>query len=106
MELGRKDGVVSSAAEAEALLPSSHFNAATLVASFAALGLTSRDMVTLSGKLWMFTCIILSKQTRVSTQSVLTHRLGLGFCSKFNFQELKDDRLQIMQLSLPIVICT
>lgn len=49
VELGRKDGVVSSAAEAEALLPSSHSNAATLVASFAALGLTSRDMVTLSG---------------------------------------------------------
>jgi hypothetical protein len=63
VELGRKDGVVSSAAEAEALLPSSHSNAATLVASFAALGLTSRDMVTLSGKLWMFTCLILSKQT-------------------------------------------
>ncbi len=106
MELGRKDGVVSSAAEAEALLPSSHSNAATLVASFAALGLTSRDMVTLSGKLWMYTHLILSKQTRVSTQSVSTHRLGLGFCSKFNFQVLKDDRLQIVQLSLPIVICT
>jgi hypothetical protein len=72
VELGRKDGVVSSAAEAEALLPSSHSNAATLVASFAALGLTSRDMVTLSGKLWMFTCPNLSKQTQVGTQSVLT----------------------------------
>jgi hypothetical protein len=50
VELGRKDGVVSSAAEATALLPSSHSDAQSLIATFATLNLTSQDLVTLSGE--------------------------------------------------------
>ncbi|KAH9555277.1 hypothetical protein CY35_08G106300 [Sphagnum magellanicum] len=49
VELGRKDGVVSSAAEATALLPSSHSDAQSLIATFATLNLTSQDLVSLSG---------------------------------------------------------
>ncbi len=50
VELGRRDGVVSSAAEATALLPSSHSDAQSLIAAFATLNLTSQDLVTLSGE--------------------------------------------------------
>ncbi len=50
VELGRRDGVVSSAAEATDLLPSSHSDAQSLTATFATLNLTSQDLVTLSGE--------------------------------------------------------
>ncbi len=49
---------------------------------------------------------ILANKHKLVPKVFWPNRLGLGFCSKFNFQELKDNRLQIMQLSLPIVICT
>jgi peroxidase len=49
VELGRRDGVVSSAAEATDLLPSSHSNAQSLIATFGTLNLTSQDLVALSG---------------------------------------------------------
>ncbi len=50
VELGRRDGVVSSAAEATDLLPSSHSDAQSLIATFATLNLTSQDLVALSGE--------------------------------------------------------
>ncbi|KAL2650241.1 hypothetical protein R1flu_018369 [Riccia fluitans] len=47
--LGRKDGLVSKASEAEANLPSPSLNWAGLVKNFAAKGLTPKDLVVLSG---------------------------------------------------------
>lgn len=49
VELGRRDGRVSSADQAASLLPSSQSTAESLITQFAALGLTPRDMATLSG---------------------------------------------------------
>ena len=47
--LGRRDGVVSSAAEVTGKLPGPTANLATLKALFAAAGLSTEEMVTLSG---------------------------------------------------------
>ncbi|KAL3691840.1 hypothetical protein R1sor_005491 [Riccia sorocarpa] len=47
--LGRRDGVVSKASEAEASLSSNTMNYTALVKNFAAQGFTAKDMVTLSG---------------------------------------------------------
>ncbi|KAG0628201.1 hypothetical protein M758_1G008700 [Ceratodon purpureus] len=49
VELGRRDGCVSLADQASSLLPSSQSTAESLISQFAALGLTPRDMATLSG---------------------------------------------------------
>ncbi|OAE19918.1 hypothetical protein AXG93_1130s1720 [Marchantia polymorpha subsp. ruderalis] len=49
VQLGRKDGVVSIAAEADANLPSPFLNYTQLVTSFANQGLSEKDMVVLSG---------------------------------------------------------
>lgn len=49
VELGRRDGRVSLADQASSLLPSSQSTAESLISQFAALGLTPRDMATLSG---------------------------------------------------------
>lgn len=49
VELGRRDGRVSLASQAASLLPSSQSTAESLITQFAALGLTPRDMATLSG---------------------------------------------------------
>lgn len=49
VELGRRDGRVSIASQATSLLPSSQSTAESLITQFAALGLTPRDMATLSG---------------------------------------------------------
>ncbi|CAN6329263.1 unnamed protein product [Urochloa humidicola] len=49
VQLGRRDGVVSRAAEARASLPSPSFNFTALEANFAAKGLDVKDLVILSG---------------------------------------------------------
>ncbi|XP_021728321.1 peroxidase 27-like [Chenopodium quinoa] len=46
---GRRDGIVSLASEANALIPSPFSNVTTLKQNFAALGLTAKDLVVLSG---------------------------------------------------------
>lgn len=57
VELGRRDGIVSRADQAAARLPSSLSTADALMANFAAMGLTPRDMATLSGMLRRFSMI-------------------------------------------------
>ncbi|CAO2817498.1 unnamed protein product [Amaranthus hypochondriacus] len=47
--LGRKDGKISLASEANALIPSPFSNISTLKQEFAAVGLTTKDLVVLSG---------------------------------------------------------
>lgn len=49
VELGRRDGRISRADQAGSQLPSSQSTAESLITQFAALGLTPRDMATLSG---------------------------------------------------------
>ncbi|XP_010689572.2 peroxidase 27 [Beta vulgaris subsp. vulgaris] len=55
---GRRDGKVSLASEANALIPSPFADIATLKQNFAALGLTTKDLVVLSG----------------------SHTIGIGHC--------------------------
>ena len=59
VELGRRDGIVSRADQAAARLPSSLSTADALMANFAAMGLTPRDMATLSGTIRRFTTFCL-----------------------------------------------
>ncbi|CAO2817515.1 unnamed protein product [Amaranthus hypochondriacus] len=47
--LGRKDGKISLASDADTLLPSPFFNFSSLQQNFAALGLTTKDLVVLLG---------------------------------------------------------
>ena len=48
--LGRKDGKISLASDADTLLPSPFFNFSSLKEKFASLGLTTKDLVVLLGK--------------------------------------------------------
>ncbi|KAK9689599.1 hypothetical protein RND81_09G070500 [Saponaria officinalis] len=63
--LGRKDGIISLASEALANIPSPFANISTLKQNFAAVGLTSKDLVVLSGTI----CIYL-----------FAHTIGIGHC--------------------------
>lgn len=47
---GRKDGKISLASEANAFIPSPFADITTLKQNFEALGLTTKDLVVLSGK--------------------------------------------------------
>ena len=48
---GRRDGRISLASEANANIPSPFVNITILKQNFAAVGLTSKDLVVLSGKI-------------------------------------------------------
>ena len=61
--LGRKDGKISLASEANALIPSPFSNISTLKQEFAAVGLTTKDLVVLSGNNLHFT-VTFHKQGR------------------------------------------
>ncbi|KAI3966489.1 hypothetical protein MKW92_051310 [Papaver armeniacum] len=49
VEKGRRDGLISNATEAQLLMPKSDENITTLIRGFESIGLTTADLVTLSG---------------------------------------------------------
>jgi peroxidase len=53
IELGRRDALTSYAPSSDTLLPAFHLNVSGLKEDFEYIGLDLKDVVTLSGKLWI-----------------------------------------------------